>query len=509
MKKYKFLQCLLLISLLFAALASCKDDLSALDVNKLPDVSVDTTGQSTLSVFQFDKLTLDPKVIIKDENEHNFTYEWFINLEPRKMEYVSIGNTKQLDYNVAFVPTTQDKPHQVLLKITDVQSGIVYFQAWPLTIRNGIGEGLVIVETYDGVNTDLSHIMSPKVTPDYNNEKIAKKIYSGVNGGTIPGLVNNLVYTQFGAIKILLGSTSSSLFSINTIDYKLGAKNEKLFYASQDSYGPSYIGGIKQNDIMVHKGQLYASWLETSRFGLPLANNYVIPSVIAINSRYDRSTFNHNTINFYSEEKGQFVYQQALQFGDLVMKAISSSSSSLFNPNNLPNHKAIAAAVNNQGDFMHVLKNKQSANYGLYIMDGFNNPKHYVNLASAPEINEAISFVLLENQNVLLYATKTKIYAVIYGSSTPSFALRYTVAAGDEITSLNQYVQANYPKKDPSWEGNYISTNSKQLILGTYNGTEGKVHILPLINEGIANIDQPNIKTYSGFGKILFTTTQL
>src|SRR5690606_32932825 len=161
---------------------------------------------------------------------------------------------------------------------------------------------------------------------------------------------------------------------------------------------------------------------------------------------------------------------------------VPSGNSTPFNPNNLPNHKLIVAGVNNQGDFMHILQNKQTNAYGLYVMDGINNPKHYVNLETAPEIGQAIKFVLLDNDNVLLYATKTKIYAAIYGSSTPTFALRYTAAAGEEITSLNQYFQADYPKLDPSWQRTYISSNAKQLILGTYNGTEGKVHIMPLIN---------------------------
>lgn len=509
MKRYNFLQWLFIFTLLFTTMVSCKDDLSTLDLNKLPEVSIDTTGQSSLSVFQFDKLTLDPKVIIKNDNGHNFTYEWFINLEPRSLEYISIGTSKKLEFDVTFVPTNLIYPHQVLLKIIDIDSGIEYFQDWPLTIRNGIGEGLVIVETYDGVNTDLSHIMSPEVTVNYNNEKISKKIYSGVNGAPIAGLVHDMVYTQFGANKILLGSKPNGLFSINTLDYKAGAEDVDFFYADQENYGASYLGGITQNDILIHEGKLYASWLQIGRFGLPFSNNYNIPGVIGVNSRYDRAYLGYNTINFYSEENGQFVYQQALQFGDLVMKPVPSGNSSSFNPNNLPNQKPIVATVNNQGDFIHVLQDKQSGNYGLYVMDGVNNPKHYTNLATAPEINQAVEFVLLQHQSVLMYATKTKIYAVIYSTTTPTFALRYTVAAGDEITSLRQFFQADYPMRDISWSEPHISTNGKQLILGTYNGTEGKVHILPLINEGIANIDQANIKTYGGFGKILFTTTQL
>lgn len=511
MKRYNFLQWIFIFSSLFTFMVSCKDDLSTLDLNKLPEVSVDTTGQSSLSVFQFDKLALDPKVIITNDNGHEFTYEWFINLLPTSLEYIPIGNTKKLEYDVTLVPTNTGKPHQILLKITDKNTGIEYFQDWPLTIRNGIGEGLVIVETYDGQNTDLSHIMSPMVTPDYSDEKVTKKIYSGVNNSTIPGLVNNLRFSKFVSDNILLGSTANSLFAIKTLDYTLFKQNVDLYYTEQTSYGASFISSVTgpDFDVFIKDGKLYSSWLATSRIGLPWSNNYVIPSIIGLNAKNDRGSLGHNIINFYSEQLGQFIYQQAFQFGDLVMKPVPSMNSTLFNPNNVPNHKPISAAVNNQGDFIHVLQHKQTGNYGLYIMDGFNNPKYYANLANAPEISQAIKFVPLLDQNVLMYATKTKIYAVVYSTTTPTFALRYTAAAGEEITTLNQFFQADYPKRDVTWSEPHISTNGKQLILGTYNGTEGKVHILPLINEGIANIDQANIKTYTGFGKILFTTTQL
>jgi hypothetical protein len=282
MKTNNFLQCLFIFSLLFTSLVSCKDDLSTLDLNKLPDVSIDTTGQSSLNVFQFDKLTLDPKVTIANDNGNEFTYEWFINLLPRTLEYIPIGNEKKLDYNVTLVPTGVDRPHQILLKITDTKSGVEYFQDWPLTIRNGIGEGLVIVETYDGQNTDLSHIMSPLVTPDYSVEKVTKKIYSGVNNTTITGLVNNLSYTRMGADYILLGSTLNSLFSIKTLDYTFHKSNVDFYFTDQPSYGTSFISSVTGSDldVIVQNGKLYANWLQLTRFGLPFTNNYVVPSII-------------------------------------------------------------------------------------------------------------------------------------------------------------------------------------------------------------------------------------
>lgn len=508
--KRKILRFILGISIAsFVLITSCKDDLSTLDVNKLPEISVDTTDQSQLVIFQFDKLIIDPKIIGENINSNRFKYEWLINLEPRSLEYLTIGMDKKLEYTVSFAPTSAGRDHQVLLKVTDVNSGIEYLQAWPLTIRNGIGEGLVIVETYDGLNTDLSHIMSPLVTPNYANEKITRKIFSAVNNKTIPGLVNNLSYTRFGANFILLGSTLNSLFSIKTIDYTFDKQNVDFYYADQPSYGASYISSVTGSDldVIVKDSKLYANWLQITKIGLPFSNNYVIPSIIGLNPR---SVDRNIVLNFYSEEYGHFVYQPSISsFGDRVMKPVPSASVP-FNPNSVTNKVNVAAGVNQQNDFMHLLKDKTTGKFGIYILDAgaygiASKPKQFVDLSNAPEINQATKFLLLDNQQVLLYATKTKIYAAIYSSSVPIYDTRYTVAIGEEITSLKVYHQANYPKSTNP----YFERNGRQLILSTYNGTEGKVHVLPLINEGIANIDAPNIKTYSGFGKILFTTTQL
>lgn len=513
MKTIKFKYLYGLVSLFLVLFYACKDDLSSLDTNKLPNVIVDTVGNSKLTVFQFDKLTLDPKVNLETIKDRTFKYEWTINIEPSSTEYIVIGNQKKLDYQVSFVPTSIDRPHQLVLKITDEKSGLDYIQDWPLQIRNGIGEGIVVVETYDNTNTDISHIMSPLVTPDFNLEKIRYKIYSSVNGAPISGLVNSMVYTKLGANNVLLAGTNNNLLSIKTLDYSAGDQKEKLFYAPQSSYSTGFLGNVVQNDIYVSEGKIYSNWLQISKFGLPNANNYTIPNIIAINSRYD---YPNIVLNFYSEDKGHFAYQPSFaSYADRTMRPVPSSAG-VFNPNQLPNKKNIAASVNNQGDFLHLLKDKTTNKYGLWILSagGYDsenwvitpsNPKKYVDLSNAPEIDQATQFAFLDNQQTFFYATKTKIYAVIYAATNPSFGLRYTAAANEEITSLKMYYQADYPLVSRD----FFSKNGKQLILGTYNGTEGKVHVLPIINEGVGTIDQTNIKTYTGFGKILFTTTQL
>src|SRR5690606_11922755 len=155
-----------------------RDDLSSLDLNKIAGVTIDTTGTPTLSVFQFENLVLEPNLQANGISESDLSYGWKINLKPNGIEYLVLGTEKKLDHEIGVVPTLEGAPHQVVLTVTDTNTGLDYIMAWPLTIRNSIGEGLVIAETPDGVNTDISHIMSPLVTSNYSGESIKRSIYS-------------------------------------------------------------------------------------------------------------------------------------------------------------------------------------------------------------------------------------------------------------------------------------------------------------------------------------------
>ena len=98
---------------------------------------------------------------------------------------------------------------------------------------------------------------------------------------------------------------------------------------------------------------------------------------------------------------------------------------------------------------------------------------------------------------------------MIYSSGSPVFEERYAAPAGEEITTLQVYQQSDYPFRYEGWDPPYIETNNKQLVMSTYDGSEGKVYLLPLVNTGIGNIDDANIKVFTGFDRVTAITTQL
>src|SRR5690606_13935718 len=345
-------------------LSGCRDDFSKLDLDKIAGVTIDTTGQSSLSVFQFDRLVVDP-VLQTSIPAEDLEFEWKINLQPNGLDYTVMSTEKKLDFEVSLIPTSANSLQQVTLTVTDKKTSLQYIMAWPLTIRNSIGEVLVIAETPDGANTDISHIMSPLVTSNYSGESIKRRVFSTVNGYTLPGLTTQLLYTRRLSEPVLLGITDNSLYSIKTLDYTFFANSEDLFFAAPPVIRPQFLGGFKQGTtqlaFLVNDGKLHGDIFSNTVFGRAADFLYVLPKHIDLNPQ------GNIMVHFYDEVNGKFIYRPTIHsFGDRNMHVMGSATGP-FNPADVPD-KAVLASINNQNDqFLHLLKDKASSQIGLYI----------------------------------------------------------------------------------------------------------------------------------------------
>lgn len=496
---------------LFAS--SCYDDDSTLDVNAIPDITLDTTGVATLTVYQFENLKVIPELDHQGLSESELEYEWKINLEPNDTIYEVVGNERDLDFLVEFKPNLSGNFHQLVYTVTNTRTNLDHIFAWPVKVLNNIGEGLVVAHTEDGATTDISHIMSPSVTPDYEDVSVKHNVYSAINGSTIPGITKQMRYTKLGRDDVMFGITETSIYTINTLDYTFGGSNGDLFYAERSNYEPQALGGVNQGDLYLANGTITSTYLGAStKIGLPFDSDFTAPDIIAANGVSNPIV----VISFYDEVNGQFVYQPSVTpFGDNTMYATPNSPSGAFDPTTQPGYVNLAAGVSTTGEFMHLLKNNGTGEVALFTFDegvsGFPTPEApkpiaKFDLTGAPGIDEAENFAFLDDQKVMYYATSTKVYAVLYGTATPTIEERYTVPSGETITTLQVYRQADYPVR---FSGEYMPLNNKALIMSTFDDTTGRVYLLPYINTGIGNIDTPNIEIFSGFGKITAIATQL
>lgn len=510
-KVLKYLCAAFLLGLAFAA---CRKDDSTLDTNKIQAVDIDTAGIGALSVFQYDTLIIQPNLKFGNIPADQLSYEWKINLAPNDTVYDVLSTEKFLKAEIRFRPTSAGYYHQVVYTVTDNRNGLRYIKAFNLSILNNIGEGLVIAESHDGVNTDISHLMMPWVTPNYTGEDLKRNVFSSVNFQTIPGIVKDMRFYKFSGTQVITGITDNSIFNIKTLDYTLAGTNDDLFFAPRPNLAPEALGYIYQGDMYVGEGTLTGAFMEiTAKLPLPIDAKFVVPGKVAFNSyNYDNTNVR---VNFYDEVNGHFVYLSSIQsFGDREMRKYPSVVGGPFDPANLPNMKNLAAGTNGDNDFVHILRNKNTGNTGIYLFDrgGWDSDNYlilpptirgYFDISNAPGIAEAHHFVITDDQNVIYYVSGNKVHAIIYGGGNPVYQERYTLEAGEEVTAMKVFQQGLFPYVEAT-----LPTNNKVLIMATYKGGEGKLMLFPITNLGIGNLDNANKKVYTGFGKISCVTAQ-
>lgn len=302
-----------------ALLSSCRDDLSTMDVHPIEGVAFDTTGMSIVTVNQFEELNLQPN-IITNLPEEQLEYEWSINPEVGKLiegEFQLISREKNLKYRVDFIPTkslNRNDLHELVLTVTDTQNGLKYIMSYPLSVRNSIGEGLVIAESYDEQTSDISHIMSPLVTSLYSGESVKHKIYSGANGFTIPGLVKQIKWSSLRSIgNVMLAITDNSIEAIKTLDYTIVAQNEELFFTPPATIKPMAIevfrGGTTFNAFLVNDGRTYTDIVgNAGKWALPDDFPFRAPAHVAVNRTRSPDYY----LSFFDEQLGSFIYKPEL-----------------------------------------------------------------------------------------------------------------------------------------------------------------------------------------------------
>lgn len=521
MKQYSRLTILAILSLSLAY-AACRKDNSTLDLNKIPGITFDTTGMSKLSVFQFNNLVVKPKLNLEGVDVNDLSYSWRITMLYNDTVTTEIGHERDLDAVIGFQPTQPSQDLRIIYTVTDNKHDLKYYMIWPLTVRNNIGMGLVVAETDSDGNSDLSHIMTPDVTLDYSDVSVKHNVFSTLNGKYIQGEIKKLKYFKMTGGNALIALTDKSITRVSAISHLMVGQNNALFYNTTPFDKVQNIYGSYQNDVVVMNDRIHVAWMEiTTKWPIPLDYDMKMPGIMAVNPFSDNlgdpaTKYNPPIrINFYEEEKGRFYYMRFLMNTmDRTAYPYQEQPGQGFSADNLPGKTNLAAGFTVDRGYLHLLKDKTSGAIGMYLLTGGSQdpngsnfkqplPLTHFDITSAPGIQNASLFTILDDQKVFYYATANKIYAVMYGGSAPVIEERYTAPAGETITAMDIYRHPGYPLLS-----SYIATNNKMLLVGTH-GTEGKVHFFPMKNPGLGTLDVANAKTFGGFGKVTAFGPQL
>ncbi len=538
------------------------------------EIEVPEAIASQLTVVHNARLDITGIRITKDgrENPEELTYEWTVSQTDNDSEAISLATTREF-HEVIDLPISS-KGYLFLLTVTDTAHDLKYQYKWTLIVTAQFNEGLVVAYTRDGTTSDLGLIMHPQLTETYSGAEqgtVEKELISRRNGSPFPSAVTHMLYTYDKTDKknILWVSTDDDLMRVETDYYEILGHKEDAFVYLPGKLDIRSLLNTYQCTMILNDGDIYETLLSRGRISTPVSGTETMTvdnGVVSAHSAPGR-TRKPSTI-FYDREQGKFCYGYNQTF-----YACGSVGSSPFDPGNAPGLRCIAGGISIDNATHTLLMRKADGNHALYTFGNYSasagapaakliyeiciaggisidNATHtllmrkadgnhalytfgnYSASAGAPAakliyeipaeanalIAEAVSFVFSRFDPILYIATRSAIYKVIFTTGSVNFdpAPVFTAPAGEHITLARLYLQGYYAMENydgsstlPSNASLAWSSRAVTVVTSKDDGND-KIHVVPQINFGSGQLDQPNALVFDGFGKILdFTVAGL
>ncbi len=524
----------IVLSLAVLLFNGCFTDKSGLDTNKLDGIKIETPSMSSiLRVEYLQEVTYDPAVTIGREiKATDVSYKWEINQTPGSTDLVVIGTDRVLKTTIK--NKILSASYTLIFTARDNIHGVEYQKSWPIYVSSSFREGIVIADTKDGINSDLSLIMDNDITSTYTGGvNIKYNIWKNTTGTAFPALVKNITYTLHKPSSILTKNVITAIFQNKDIrmfdceNYSLYKTAEQIFPAKSATFEPQAFYTINNASWVLvanNMAYLFANNQGITSFLLPASGvNYVDNSIMVA----DNSSGSGPYALWYNNTTGK-IHNISMTFTTPATGA-EYTTQGVFNPTNLPDRRMIAGDISVDGvSSAMLLKNNLTSNYELYSISlsyydiNWNSipsaPKLKVDMPAAltPIINSAVSIFFCAFDPIMYVATSTKIYAVNFGGGLVSYSEKYTAPAGETITKAKLFVQGRYRlnRKDyntvsgPIYEP-VLALNTKAVVITTQKGEyEGQVYVVPQGTPGTGDLNSASAKKYSGFGKILDFTIQ-
>ena len=534
MKKYILYVLLIFLNMNF--FTACFDDKSTDPDHPIPDIVIDTIGiPGSFKVTQNERLTIRPKVRRDNGDASYLSYKWMLNTVATTTQatganysnYVCIGESEVLDTIIFLAPN--EITYFLWFQVTDNKTQYRRDILWKVLVQSAYNEGILIANTKDGRTTDFSLIEGQQFTEGWTGaDKITHNLYSNANGNTMDGLVKQICHSYNSVIKskrfYCIGNDFYTL--VDGLEYKLVGRDFEVIYDNTLSMKPEQIFFSSTGYIVwVNDGNMYP-------FNKGIARDYPniqIPMGYAVQegetqkiktSKIDKYVaYTHQSGNsksawgvWYDKAEGRFLCQKGYPYVKKSIETFVSDPQKAFDPNNLPGLETVYAAIGVNGDFYMIMKNTTTGVYQVYVIERTTSSAKYLYNIPGNEMDQAMGYVVSEDGNVIYFATSTQIYAIVLGGVSPQVNLLYTISSG-EITHFSMFRQAWYlinPMTYVSGAGYKvpIDTHENLLLTGVWDGNNGTLYTIPIVSASGGSIDQNNIKTYSGFGKILTVVSQ-
>lgn len=503
---------ILLIAVAVLTLSGCFQDKSTFDINKIDEVKIDVLSinyfdenSKAVVIPTLDVLNIKIKVTKGNNTNPNVSYSWKINAAPWLLPSIDLGDKNELEYKVGLKISTTD-PYRLSVTVTDIDTGLKYFKEWKIFVSGKFSEGIVISQTKDNTTSDMTFVSNQMFAESVVREYIDHNIFSAAQGSKMNGVVTSMVY--YTSQRSVFGVTDTKeSFRVNANDFSLYGYGKQLFTyeAITTSNATGVFFGNTSNIYMVDNGLIYAAYS---------SNLHKFPAAIHYNS--NPPYFVDGPVVCYSFNTGDKARAIFYDANSSKIKVLKATQSPLYTKvfdlkTGISNKKAVGGGTNNNEKLTLILKDKTTNIHTIYIAhNGTETPAPAnldevtnMDIPAGNDIANAKYFFVCDNQPVIYYSTSTAIYAINTQTGTPVVSQKYTVNAGEEITSMQVFQQAWY-QNNRKRVATPVAAHNKTLLISTYNSSSktGKLIAIPIINLGEGNLDKTNQREFTGFDKI-------
>jgi hypothetical protein len=552
MKKIKVLLYGAVLVCSLVAVFSCYDDKSTLATHLIDPVVIDTTGIKPAQYIGYqERLTMTPIITVGGESGGSrLLYEWTLAIFSKNNSEFEVISTDKVLNEVISRPISV-APYTLRLTVTDTAHDNLQYQcSWSVYVQSSFLDGLLIADTKDGSNSDLTLVMNNRLTVNYDKEeKVYRKILENANGVPFNKLMTSLTYELHGNAHIP-GSGVHQVWAITddgdcvrfkTEDFSVnGTTNDESII----TYKPE---GLKFKSLLrayqlffAYTTQGFYSFMNTSvnSFGwhdATMAGYVPSNDIFATTSSY---SVNNNHMAWLDKEKGRFFsYSGSPIFGAAVNPY---QANAVFDPNAMSGQTAIAAIMMEDGSIAtFLLKDNSTGDYAIYTLGQYRpaegvydenwnwtetspeqpasaRNRYFIPAEGKALLDKAVSVFFAQRENVLYVATGNAVYAILYGSGDQAIVSatpKYTTTGGETIAKAKLYQQGHHTNDNSTLTDidpiiTPLAWTNKAIILTTRKGDfEGKVYVMPISQPGIGTLDPSGALAYDGFGRVLDVIT--
>ncbi|TDQ11156.1 PKD-like family lipoprotein [Pedobacter metabolipauper] len=508
-KNNKILSALLLLTLTYTT--GCYKDKSNDGLTPINTVQItDPLTAGTVTVFQGDVLRLKPTLTLSmTEKMDKLEFSWLVYNSNGQISLASpravISNQYELNYLIQGEPFILGEPYIVRLAVKDTETGVISYINYKVSIGNKYGTGWLVLEDKAG-NGDLSFIF-----PD---STVEHQIYSSRNTAPLVG-PKKLELTPFvitdgisdvGKRLYILAETGSQEYNYLTMVKKFDYGFE--FYIAPTIQKPTVMTWLSTTSgstrsanigIVINNGKAHSNLVGgfpgTKKWGdIALTpqgtTNYSLapyavggPGVAAM--IYDNTSKRFYNIIAFSNTPGA---------GSLTAFPAIANTPGQFDLNNVGKTMIFQDSSDVVHTYNSVMKGDDNLPY-LYRYKTANTSTATPNLSisniqmNAPGILNYTAAASSTNTGHIYYSNANVISRYEVGSN--SIVETYTFPAGENVTAI-KYAKYNFNDKE--------AVKRARLVVGTWNGTEGKLYYFALSQTGSIG---SYTKQFTGFGKIV------